>query len=354
MGQLNKQFNDYLRQQLHNIDKINPSELNAFSDTHQIIRINAFCVVLHDFCGQTDVKSIKHLIEINAKYHGIILIGNIPWSSSDFLTKNAVSLVKSHGKIQIDLRRQQQLFLQTHGPKLTKDCRTLCGDITLWMLKVNKALSRGPFELRIEQFKELAQILMEGICTAGQLSYMIKGIVSSHENLQVPMTKQTLMVICKLLEMLKMIQLAFNNHSTNISKIIYCITQYFQYKVLHLVNTSKKKLISSKLREKGVDALSALKIAERCLHGPPGKVRILVAKLAFDVACNGSNKILTSEQFERFRLLIQRIEMLSDFQEHVKKICDTSFLYWHQSILRAYLKQIVDKKLDFHSFQVSR
>uniref|UniRef100_A0A1I8PPY3 WASH complex subunit 4 n=1 Tax=Stomoxys calcitrans TaxID=35570 RepID=A0A1I8PPY3_STOCA len=351
MGQLNRQFYDYLKQQLIDIDKINPGELNTFTDIHQIIRLNAFCVVFHDFCGQVDAKLVKHLFEANAKHQGIILIGNIPWSSLSFLTKNAFSLVKSHGRNLLDLRRQQQLFLQLHGQKLTKDCRTYCGDIALWSLKVNKALSRGPFEQRIEQFKELSKSLIEGVRTAGHLSYLVKGIVSSHENLQIAMSKQTLMAICKLLEMLKMIQMSFNDHASNISRIIHCISQYFQYKVLHLLNTCKKKLLSSKLRDKGVDALSALKIAERCLYGPPSKVRILVAKLAFDVACNGSNKLLSMEQFERFRLLVQRIEMISDFQEHIKQICDTSFLYWHQSILKAYLKQIVDKKLDFHSFQ---
>ncbi|XP_075157033.1 strumpellin and WASH-interacting protein isoform X2 [Haematobia irritans] len=351
MGLLNKQFNDYLKQQLHDVEKTNPGELNVFTDTHHIIRVNAFCVVFHDFCGQVDVKSIKHLFETNSKYQGIMLIGNIAWSSLDFLSKNAFSLVKAHGRHLLDLKRQQQLFLQIHGPKLTKDCRTFCGEVALWSLKINRALSRGPFDQRIEQFKELAKYLMEGIRMAGHLSFLVKGIVNSHENLQIAMRKETLMAICKLLEILKMIQLSFYDHASNISKIMHCISQYFQYKVLHLLNTSKKKLLSSKLRDKGVDALSALKIAERCLYGPPSKVRILVAKLAFDVACNGSIKMLSVEHFERFRLLIQRIEMISDFQEHITQICDTSFLYWHQSILRAYLKQIIDKKLDFHSFQ---
>lgn len=114
----------------------------------------------------------------------------------------------------------------------------------------------------------------------------------------------------------------------------------------------KKKLLASKLRDKSIDALAALKMAERCLHGPPSNVRLLVAKIAFD-ASHGKNKLLSIEQIERFRLLMQRIELITDFQYNTQQICDTSFLYWHQSLLKAYLRQIVDKKLDFHSFQVS-
>lgn len=115
----------------------------------------------------------------------------------------------------------------------------------------------------------------------------------------------------------------------------------------------QKKLISSKLAERGVDALAALKICERCLQGPPSKARILVAKLAFDASCNVKNRSVTQEQQERFRNLVQRIEIMAEFQLHIQEIGDASFLCWHQSILQAYLKQIVDKKLDFESFQVN-
>lgn len=114
----------------------------------------------------------------------------------------------------------------------------------------------------------------------------------------------------------------------------------------------QKKIISSKLRDKSVDAFAALKITERCLNGPPSIVRILVGKLAFDAA-SAKYKILTTEQQERFRSLIKRIELITNLQDSIHEMCDSSFLFWHQSILKAYLKQIIDKKLDFNSFQVS-
>uniref|UniRef100_A0A1B0BTZ9 WASH complex subunit 4 N-terminal domain-containing protein n=1 Tax=Glossina palpalis gambiensis TaxID=67801 RepID=A0A1B0BTZ9_9MUSC len=351
LGQLTQQFNDYLRQQLQRIDKFNNSVLNEFSEANILIKLNAFCVVFHDFCGQVDSKALKHLLELNSKHTGIMLIANIPWSSSDFLRKNAFSLVKPHLKLMNDLRKEQQLFLNTHAASLSRDCRSYCSQITLWILKMNKILNVAPFDLKMEQFKELTMLLNQGIDIAGQVSFLIKGIVNCHEGIQIPMTKPSLLTICKLIELLKMIQLCLRNHTANIAKIINCLLQYFQYKILHLLSNCKKKLISSKLAERGVDALAALKICERCLHGPPSKARILVAKLAFDASCNVKNRSVTQEQQERFRNLMQRIEIMAEFQLHIEEIGDASFLCWHQSILQAYLKQIVDKKLDFQSFQ---
>lgn len=225
--------------QLNDIDKTNPSEINGFSDTNNIIKLNAFCVVFHDFCGQIDAKSVKFLLELNGKHQAIMLIGNISWSAADFLQKNALTLIKVHEKCLIDVRRQQQLFVQHHVQKLAKDCRLYCNEISLWILKIEKTLNCGPFDLRIEQFKELATLLVQGIQTPGHLSYLIKGIINAHENLQMPMSKSTLLDICKLLEMLKMIQLTFNEHSANIAKVTHCVLQYFQYKVLQLINTCK-------------------------------------------------------------------------------------------------------------------
>uniref|UniRef100_A0A1A9WID3 WASH complex subunit 4 n=1 Tax=Glossina brevipalpis TaxID=37001 RepID=A0A1A9WID3_9MUSC len=351
LGQLTQQFNDYLRQQLQQLDKFNNSIMNEFNEANMLVRLNAFCVVFHDFCGQVDSKSVKHLLELNSKHTGIMLIANIPWSSSDFLRKNAFSLVKPHLKVMNDLRKEQQLFLNVHTTSLSRDCRSYCSQITLWVLKMNKILNVAPFDLKVEQFKELTMLLNQGIDIGGQLSFLIKGVVNCHEGLQIPMTKSSLLTICKFIELLKMIQLCLRNHTANIAKIINSLLQYFQYKLLHLLSNCKKKLISSKLAERGVDALAALKICERCLHGPPSKVRILVAKLAFDASCNVKNRSVTQEQQERFRSLMQRIEKMAEFQLHVQRIGDASFLYWHQSILQAYLKQVVDKKLDFQSFQ---
>ncbi|XP_037936689.1 WASH complex subunit 4 [Teleopsis dalmanni] len=350
IGLLIQQCNEYVKYNLALIDKWQINALNEFNDPKLLIRLNAFCVVFHTFCGQIDSKHVKHLLELNAKHQGIMLISNVVWIPKHFLKKHAYSLIKTHEKLLYDVKRQWQHYLNAHLQTLQTDCRKYCIHLALWSLNVEKMLNAGAFYLKLDQFKELAALLLSGLRYAGQLSFLVKGLVNAHVSLQIPMTKQTLLAICKMIEVMKSTQNLFQKHSRSIAKIIHCILQYLQYKLLHLLGSCKKKITSTKMLDRNVDALAAIKIAEKCLNGTCSQNRILTAKLAVN-ATNFHNRCLPTEMYEKFRTIMERIELLSDFEINLKNICDTSYIYWHQSILTAYLKHIVDRKMDYNSFQ---
>ncbi|XP_018798524.1 PREDICTED: WASH complex subunit 7 homolog [Bactrocera latifrons] len=347
IGQLTNQCNEYMKQCLLAINKC---EVNEFSDHKLLVRLNAFCVVFHDFCGQVETKHVKHLLELNQKYQGIILIGNVAWQPTPFLRRHATSLVKPHERLLGDGKRLQQHYLQTRVQTLPRDCRNYCSQVLLLTLNIRKALSIGPFDLTVQQFKELSALLLLGLRFASQISCLIKGLVNAHVILQSPMTKITLQSICKLIELLKNIQQLFQEYMDVIAKVMQCVLQYLQYKVLHLLNLCKKRITAAKMHDRNVDALASLRIAEKCMTGPPTKTRTLLTKLAVN-ATNLNNRTLPQDQCERFQLLMSRITILADFHSNMNELCDTTFIYWHQSVLSAYLKQVVERKLDFNSFQ---
>ncbi|XP_054727038.1 WASH complex subunit 4 [Anastrepha obliqua] len=347
IGQLTNQCNEYMKQCLAGIAKY---DANEFCDHRLLVRLNAFCVVFHDFCGQVESKHVKHLLELNQKHQGIMLIGNVAWQPIAFLRRHATSLVKPHERILQDTKRLRQHYLQTRVQTLPRESRNYCSQVLLWTLNVRKALSTGPFELTVHQFKELAALLLLGLRYASQLSCLIKGLVNAHVTLESPMAKPTLQCICKLIELLKSIQQVFQQYMDVIAKVIQCVMQYLQYKVLHLLNLYKKRITAAKMHNRNVDALAALRIAEKCMAGPPTKMRVFITKLAVN-ATNLNNRTLPQDQCERFQVLMSRILILADCQKNVDDLCDTTFIYWHQSVLSAYLKQVVERKLDFNSFQ---
>uniref|UniRef100_T1GY66 Uncharacterized protein n=1 Tax=Megaselia scalaris TaxID=36166 RepID=T1GY66_MEGSC len=164
------------------------------------------------------------------------------------------------------------------------------------------------------------------------------------------MSKPTLVAICKCLELLKLIQGFFVNNMEIISRIFHSLIQYLQHKALALVISSRKKFSLDKNNEKKLDVISSLKIVERCLSGPPTNSRLTVTSLAMDSA-NFNSQGLIGEFYEKFQRVFKKLQILSQFQDDLKRVCDSSFLYWHQSLLSAYLKQVVEKKIDFESFE---
>lgn len=349
LSQLGSQFQSFLRTKLNKIEKF-PTDLCDLNETKILVQMNALCVLYHDFFGQFDLKLLKIIQESNNRHMGITLIGNIVWMPGKFLKKHAETLVRPYEKSLADATKQRQLYLDNRVQNLQRDCKIYCSQISLWIINMKNSLKLTTSELKVEKFKEHANMLLQGLQYSGQLSYIIKAVINMHVLQQTPMTKNTLLSVCKFIEMLKMIQLVFQSDVENIAKTVSCIVQYLQYKALQIVLFAKKKITSTTMHDKNVDALAALKICEKCLQGPATRTRILVASLAIN-ATNSSARTLAIDQYERFTSIIHRIELLASFQENLKQLCDTSFIYWHQSLLSAYLKQIVEKKMDFHSFQ---
>lgn len=115
----------------------------------------------------------------------------------------------------------------------------------------------------------------------------------------------------------------------------------------------QKKLVTSKLNASGVDSLAALQIAERCLTGPPNKNRSLTAKLSLSLCMSKQlQNALSQEKQDIFRMIMKRIELISDMQTYIEQITDLSFLYWHQALVLAYLQQSYNDR-DISSFKVT-
>lgn len=111
-------------------------------------------------------------------------------------------------------------------------------------------------------------------------------------------------------------------------------------------------MVTSKLNAHGVDSLAALEIAERCLTGPPNKNRALIAKLSLSLCMSQQlQNSLPQDQQDEYRMLIKRIEFMSEFQNYIQQMSDPAFLYWHQAIVLAYLQQSF-KNQEINSFMV--
>lgn len=100
-------------------------------------------------------------------------------------------------------------------------------------------------------------------------------------------------------------------------------------------------------KEQQLDVLSALTLAEQALKGPNTYQRILVFKLAL------SSSGLSYDQLSELRSVVNRLELISCLHNLLFKLCDCSFLNWHQVLLPVYFTKLVDSKVDLSRFYVS-
>lgn len=247
LGRMIQQFNDYFKQQLSIIDCYNPFELNEVIEAKNVVKLNGFCLVFHEVCGQVESSSIKQLLHFNGKFYGIMLCGNVAWLWHTFWTRNAISLLKPYEKNILDAKKQRNIFLQSGNFNFTRETRNYCLKIISWTLKMNVVFSNCN-DIRIKEkyetqhltkLKNCVKLLLQIIQLMGTISFLIKAVISSHEILQIPVTKENLKSICKLIELVQTVGDYLQEREKEMYKLTHSILQYFKYLVLHSINNCK-------------------------------------------------------------------------------------------------------------------
>lgn len=179
----------------------------------------------------------------------------------------------------------------------------------------------------------------------GEISYAIKLITNVHLQLGTVMARQTLANVCRLLELYKCVHAAYAfEQQVFFIEAIRTVGQHLSYQALTVIQqTIERKSLSTAVgsvqyNERDIDLLSALQLSERCLLGPTTAQRILIARLALSIA--DPTTIFSVDQLEIVSDRMGRIEALLELRQHLRRQCDATFVYWHQTILAGFVKQV--------------
>lgn len=180
----------------------------------------------------------------------------------------------------------------------------------------------------------------------GEISYAVKLITNVHLQLGTVMARQTLANVCRLLELYKCVHAAYAfEQRAFVVDAVRTVGQHLSYEALTVIQqTIERKSLStaavgsSAYNERDIDLLSALQLSERCLLGPATAQRILIARLALSIA--DPTAIFSADQLDIVSDRLGRIEALLELDQQLRRQCDTTFVYWHQTILAGFVKQV--------------
>lgn len=99
---------------------------------------------------------------------------------------------------------------------------------------------------------------------------------------------------------------------------------------------------SKKYFTKNIDSLTALQIAERCMYGPMTSNRLLATKIALSLTDSMNARLFTVEQIRQLQTLFTNIELFANYRSIIDRLTDTTFMYWHQSILSGYVRAVLN------------
>lgn len=109
--------------------------------------------------------------------------------------------------------------------------------------KSNQSCTKSPTNdsnsFNAEDLYQKVNLIIQGIEMMEKLGSTINSVTNLHVHLKCPMTKQSIVSICKLIEFLKIMKLQFTEHSPVILLTAQCVTQYQMYQVLSIISSAK-------------------------------------------------------------------------------------------------------------------
>jgi len=137
-------------------------------------------------------------------------------------------------------------------------------------------------------------------------------------------------------------------------RFISSLIQWQKQKVLHLLHTTKKKIVDLKLLQRKMNFLSTMKLAEKSIMGFPSRQRLTFMNLALGEFLD--NRLLPADNQKLIRSILVRANNISNFMRDIRGQLDSSdasrlvYNYWFLST--SVLKEYTELQRNPYALQV--
>ncbi|XP_043255154.1 WASH complex subunit 4 [Colletes gigas] len=336
---MNEQITNYLKNIMSDVE--NKSNANAASNKNWI-RVNIGVVVLTKSFGTCDKKLIKRVMENNKKFYAVTLIGNVIWLPgkflSDFLPKEASNYTVSPqaGEKLLSLRTQ----------KLSQTVNNLIHKAVSWCIEMPNIMKT---HLQVSDIEQKQFLLVDLVNLLSQIKETISFIMNMHATLIKPMNRNTVHLICRLIEVEKSLENTFYILGPLIVQSQSQVLQYLSYNISIVLENARKSLIQ---KDKGyskerLDTLSLIGLSIKILNGPASADRRLIIRCALACATQLTD-IFKEEETVKLRFLLDNYDTIAELHDVISEICDYSILLHHQNIIPAYFSFVTDSNLNIN------
>nr|XP_003705524.1 PREDICTED: WASH complex subunit 7 [Megachile rotundata]XP_012145857.1 PREDICTED: WASH complex subunit 7 [Megachile rotundata]XP_012145858.1 PREDICTED: WASH complex subunit 7 [Megachile rotundata] len=338
---MSEQITSYLKNLMSDIE--NKSNDNMALNKNWI-RVNIGIVVVIKLFGTCDKRLIKRVLENNKKFYAVTLIGNVMWIPSKFLSD---FLPKEIGNVISSQVGEKILSVRTQ--KLSQTVNNLIHRAVTWCIEMqNLLIKTGPqvSDLLIGQKQSL---LLDLVNLLSQIKEIISFIMNMHATLIKPMNRNTVQLICRLIEVQKSLQTIFYMLGPVIVQSQSQVVQYLSYYILTILETARRSLTQ---KDKGyskekLDALSLVGLSMRLLNGPASADRRLIIRCALACASQLTDTF-KEEDMIKLRFLLDSYDTIAELHNIISEFCDYSILMHHQNIIPAYFSSVTDSNLSIN------
>lgn len=233
--------------------------------------------------------------------------------------------------------KARQAYLSSKKASLTRDMSYLQSLCTQWALNVEETFSATHHKLSAAEMSLHAKTLLEGLEIASSINYSVLTLINLHVSLGVPLSKSMLMSIFEIIDLLKSLKNVITRNGNQIISSATMIVQHLIFQATSSILEVKKTLMTDKnYANKRLDELTCLVIAERSLRGTATMERNIAANIALSFV---PDTTYLEDSYVRLGMLLEKVQILSNFTTSMDNFCNCSWLLWHQHVIPIYFDQ---------------
>lgn len=103
-------------------------------------------------------------------------------------------------------------------------------------------VKKNPSAFKPKNLQSICDLLIDGIKLVKKVNELVKWIMNLHADIQKPMTKAVLLSVCKLIEVLKVLQFTFEKQFSSLNQTMVLVTQHLTHKALTILITIKVRI----------------------------------------------------------------------------------------------------------------
>lgn len=211
-----------------------------------------------------------------------------------------------------------------------------------WLVQMDAVFAlQLPPRVNPELLKSRGTLLVEGLVLAYQASHTVRNFMNLHLVSGSPIRARNIYPLAQALELLKVIENEFRRRNAVIAQAMPHILRGLAQDVLGTFRPVRQKLETArKLDPAKQECLAACKLLENVLQTTESmsKTRRTVVALGLRVALmKGSSAYSASGAVGRKMWML---DMLAEWQNRVRSVCDCSFLYWNRELLPSLLQSV--------------
>ncbi|OXU21172.1 hypothetical protein TSAR_000460 [Trichomalopsis sarcophagae] len=301
------------------------------------IQVNVGIVVLIKLFGTCDKKLLKRIVEVNKKLYAVTLVGNIVWLPNDFL----VDCLPREGIAAIPTQVGEKL-LNGRIQRLPLVVSNLIQRAMMWGIEMQTLLIKTGLQI-FSEIERKRNLLIEILLLMRQIRENVSFVTNLHAFLLKPMSRSTVQLICRLIEVQKSLETTFYTLASTVVLSQSQVLQQLTYQILTILETVRKSLTQkdkSYSRER-LDALSLIGSSMRLINGPATADRRLILRCAL-VCASQLTESFKEEEVVKLRYYLDTYDTIVELYDLVLETCDYSVLLHHQSMLPAYLSLVAD------------